>query len=97
MVSEDDRVRYELFDDFARRRLRARGMCHLIDIRAAVRRDAKARRLGALSDEHLRRFVKNRFPRAKRSPNGYYRGLSLGKETKGSELSSAGLGEFEEW
>lgn len=95
-VPEEDRLRFELFDDFASRRLTARGMCHLVDIRAAVRKDAKARRLVVLSDESLRRFVRNRFPRAKRSPNGYYRGLSLREETKGGELSSAGLEELEE-
>lgn len=94
-LSEEDTVRYALFDDFARRRLRARGMCHLIDIRAAVRSDPEARRLSALSDESLRRFVRNRFPQAKRSPNGYYRGLSLSEVGKGSK-QSAQFDDFEE-
>lgn len=94
-LSEEDTMRYALFDDFAQRRLQARGMCHLVDIRAAVRSDPKARRLSNLSDESLRRFVRNRFPRAKRSPNGYYRGLSL-SEVSQVRSQSPSTGEFNE-
>lgn len=94
-LSEEDQRRYDLFDDFARRKLRACGMCHLIDIKEAVRGDPKARSLTYLSDESLRRFVRNRFPKAKRSPNGYYRGLSL-LDLSEAARQSAQYGSFEE-
>lgn len=76
-IAEDEDDVYTLFAEFADRRLVARGMCHLIDVRAAAREDPKARRLNTLSDERLRRFMRNRFPKARRSPNGYYRGVSV--------------------
>lgn len=73
----DGDVQYDLFCDFAQRNLVPSGMCHLVDIRSAVRRDARSRRLAALSDEKIRTFVRKCFPNAKRSPNGFYRGLSI--------------------
>lgn len=76
-VSDDESDVYSLFEEFAARRLVPRGMCHLIDVRTAARQDSKARRLNTLSDERLRRFIRNRFPKARRSPNGYYRGMSV--------------------
>lgn len=80
-ITNDDAVPFVAFQDFARRSLRPSGMCHFIDVRAAIRRDSKAGALRSVSDETLRRFVRNTFPAAKRSPNGYYRGLSIRTDT----------------
>lgn len=87
-VSEDESDVYSMFEEFASRRLVPRGMCHLIDVRAAVREDSKARRLNYISDERLRRFIRNRFPKARRSPNGYYRGVSVRQNTDPKRVSS---------
>lgn len=76
-VGDSDRDKFNTFGEFATRKLVGKGRCHLFDIRAAIRQDPKGRQLGVISDETLRRFVRNRFPQARRSPNGYYRGLSI--------------------
>lgn len=81
-VPDSSKRQFEIFIDFSNRKLQSRGMCHFVDVRTAIRDDSKARMLANLSDETLRRFVRNSFPKAKRSPNGYYRGLSIKKEQK---------------
>lgn len=88
LVSPEDMKRYDIFLDIADRALEPKGMCHFIDVRAAVRRDPKAGSLRALSDDTLRRFVQNRYPRAKRSPNGFYRGLCIRSEDSPSNSIS---------
>lgn len=76
-VSDDELDRYRTFQDVARRTLVPKGRCHFVDVRAAVRRDPASGPLRGVSDEMLRRFVRTEFPAAKRSPNGFYRGLSI--------------------
>ncbi|PXF49965.1 hypothetical protein BWQ96_00125 [Gracilariopsis chorda] len=76
-LTDADERAYSTFTQFAQRKLIANGRCHLIDIREAIREDPNATRLSSISDETLRKFVRNAFPRAKRSPNGFYRGLSI--------------------
>lgn len=88
-VADSEEHVYTLFDDFAERRLEPRGMCHLVDVRAAVRNDPKARRLQTLSDERLRRFMRNRFPKARRSPNGFYRGVSVRQVSEKPAVTSS--------
>lgn len=69
------------FERFAEARLMEGGMCHLMDIKTAIRRAEWSGKEGSklynVSDGHLRRLVRARFPRARRSPNGFYRGLSV--------------------
>lgn len=78
LVSEDDELPYAAFAAFADRSLTPKGMCHFFDVRDALRRDTTTpQKLRSISDNMLRRFVQNRFPRAKRTPNGFYRGLSI--------------------
>lgn len=77
LVSTDDEQMYQLFCEFAARQLRKKGRCHLVDVRSAVRQDSKARRVASVSDETMRRFIRNYAPDARRSPNGFYRGLSI--------------------
>ncbi|CAN8073406.1 unnamed protein product [Agarophyton chilense] len=78
-LTDDDKKLFQVFTAFAERTLapNPNGRCHLIDIRSAIRNDPNARALSAISDETLRRFVRTKFPNAKRSPNGFYRGLSI--------------------
>lgn len=77
-ISKDDTVCYDAFVSFADRRLQSRGMCHFIDIRNAIVSDSKtSATLRRVSDGTMRRFLKKRFPKARRSPNGFYRGLSV--------------------
>lgn len=76
-LTQADQRAYSTFTQFAQRKLIANGRCHLIDIRNAIREDPNARRISSLSDETLRKFIRTAFPAAKRSPNGFYRGLSI--------------------
>lgn len=76
-LSDDEIDRYRTFQDVARRTLVPKGRCHFVDVRSAVRRDPASGPLRGVSDEMLRRFVRNEFPAAKRSRNGFYRGLSV--------------------
>lgn len=77
-VSADDANYYDAFINFADRKLQPRGMCHLIDVRNAIKADPSiSPQLRYMSDVTLQRFVRNRFPKARRSPNGFYRGLSI--------------------
>lgn len=70
----------DVFREFAERRLEPRGRCHFVDVRNAVRDDSKARTLARLSDEELRQLIKISFPKARRSPNGFYRGVGVRKK-----------------
>lgn len=76
--------RMKVFDEFAERGLRRNGRCHLVDVRAALKADAEARAAGQASDAELRQAIKRFAPRARRSPNGFYRGLSV-RTPPGSE------------
>lgn len=83
-LDDEEAVEFEKFVEFASRRLERRGRCHLTDVRAAITADPAARRsVGRISDERLRRFIRTFAPSAIRSPNGFYRELSVverGKE-----------------
>lgn len=76
-LSPDEEALFALFEEFAACRLAPRGRCHLVDVRAALRKDPKARRVANVSDANLRRFISNRYPKAIRSRNGFYRGLRI--------------------
>lgn len=73
-VGEAEEAAFSAFQDFATRRLQRRGRCHLMDVRSALVQDSRLRRV---SDEQLRRFIRTYAPSARRTPNGYYRELSV--------------------
>lgn len=76
----DEQLPYEAFQIFAHKWLQPEGRCHFIDVKAAVKKDTSApMSLRRSNDEMIRKFVRNQFPGAKRSSNGYYRGLSVRK------------------
>jgi hypothetical protein len=78
VIDEEENPAFQLFKAFAGRRLERRGRCHLMDVRAAIRSDPSVPfRLRRISDEQLRRFIRTWAPSAVRSPNGYYRELSI--------------------
>lgn len=82
-VDDEEAVEFERFVEFASRKLERRGRCHLIDIRAAITADPAAGiGLGRISDEKLRRFIRTFAPSAIRSPNGFYRQLSVVEHCK---------------
>jgi hypothetical protein len=76
-LDDTEATAFDMFSDFAARRLERTGRCHLQDIRAALRNDDRARRLARINDEQLRRFVRTWAPSAVRSRNGFYRNLSI--------------------
>ncbi|GLI65966.1 hypothetical protein VaNZ11_009650 [Volvox africanus] len=66
------------FVGFAESRLVRSGRCHESDVAAALRRELpRYRAKEALSDGVLRDLIRNWHPNADRTPNGYYRNLSL--------------------
>lgn len=88
-LNSEEKLVYAAFVEFADVQLTAKGMCHFVDVRDAIRKQASvAPLLRGLSDESIRRFVASKFPRAKRSPNGYYRGLSI-KSSQRLDISSS--------
>lgn len=89
-VSAEDANCYNAFITFADKKLQPRGMCHLLDVRNAIKADPTIwPQLRSLSDVTLHRFVRNRFPKARRSPNGFYRGLSLRQVSNGRKDSES--------
>jgi hypothetical protein len=76
-LDPSEETEFTLFSEFAVRRLQRDGRCHLQGIRAALQQDDKARRLGRINDEQLRRFIRTWAPSASRSRNGFYRNLSI--------------------
>lgn len=89
-VSTEDANSYSAFIKFADRKLQPRGMCHLLDVRNAIKADPTVwPQLRSLSDVTLHRFVRNRFPKARRSPNGFYRGLSIRQVSNGGKDSES--------
>lgn len=88
-VSADDATSYDSFIKFADRKLQPKGMCHLLDVRNAIKADSSvSARLRHLPDVTLHRFVRNRFPKARRSPNGFYRGLSIRRASEVSNVKA---------
>lgn len=82
-LDDEEAVEFEKFVEFASRKLERRGRCHLTDVRAAITADPTARlSVGRISDERLRRFIRTFAPSAIRSPNGFYRQLSVVEEGK---------------
>lgn len=82
-LDEEETVEFEKFVEFASRKLERRGRCHLTDVRAAITADPAARRsVGRISDERLRRYIRTFAPSAIRSPNGFYRQLSVVERNK---------------
>lgn len=75
LVREEDEDEWVLFCEFAKVRMRTRGRCHLIDVVRAYR-DYRGGRL-EVSQDLIRRFVRKWAPKARRSPNGFYRQLSV--------------------
>ncbi|GIL79017.1 hypothetical protein Vretimale_75 [Volvox reticuliferus] len=66
------------FVGFAESRLVRSGRCHESEVAAAFRREfPRYRSREALSDGVLRDLIRNWHPDADRTPNGYYRNLSL--------------------
>ncbi|GLC60058.1 hypothetical protein PLESTB_001568700 [Pleodorina starrii] len=66
------------FVAFAESRLVRSGRCHESEVAAAFRREhARYRSREALPDAVLRDLIRNWHPDADRTPNGYYRNLSL--------------------
>lgn len=68
-VSDEERRAYDSFVEFASVRLEQRGMCHLMDVRAALR-EANLVMERRMSDEQLRRFIRAYAPAARRSVGG---------------------------
>lgn len=89
LLSSEDRIVFDQFRSFASRWLQPSGRCHFVDIKNKLRTELPANpSLRNTSDEQLRRFVKNAFPNAKRSPNGFYRGLSVRQTPNSIETST---------
>jgi len=90
----EDEEAYAAFADWASRRLTTSGRCHISGLAKAFRAECptvRVRRPGAegggmvgrrVSDGQLRRFVQRWAPKAVRSPNGFYRRLSLVEKRK---------------
>lgn len=77
-ATPEELARLHQFQAFATVWLQPKGRCHFVDIRNKLRREfATSKALRNTSDEQLRRLVMNTFPDAKRSPNGFYRGVSV--------------------
>ncbi|KAA8495958.1 hypothetical protein FVE85_2113 [Porphyridium purpureum] len=75
---EAERKAYDAFCEFADRALKRSGRCHFSDVASAFRLQCPAYRTRSkLSDEQIRRFIRRAAPDAVRSPNGFYRNLSI--------------------
>lgn len=71
-------LQYQDFAGFADRQLQRYGRCHETEIFRAFRRaNAKYRAAEALPDIMLRKMIRNWNPDCERSPNGYYRNVSV--------------------
>ena len=71
----DNEEGWKVFTEFAASRIRKSGRCHFVDISKAYK-DYRGPR-GAITDEAIRRLIRKWAPAARRSPNGFYRQLSL--------------------
>ena len=80
--AEEERA-FEAFVAFADRSLKRRGMCHLMDVRSALKSEPGLGHLArGNSDSVLKKFIRKYAKNSRISPNGYYRGLSVRADVK---------------
>lgn len=78
-VTPREEPAFKAFQQFGQRWLNASGRCHQIDIVAKIKAPNSEAPpiLRRAREDSVRKFIKVAFPGAKRSPNGFYKGLSI--------------------